>query len=113
MTYQKKAPDKRLGRPGKIGNETIRFRTSAEMGAQLRAACEKAGLIQSEFCRRAVGNAVKNAFEQDIPHSLWDTPVKLIAKDVIPDYEFPVITHSSAAGKTVSIKDVKSYRKRK
>jgi len=54
MPYQKKAPDKNLGRPARIGPETIRFRTSKKMAAELRAACKRSGVIQSEFCRKAV-----------------------------------------------------------
>ena len=54
MTYQKKAPDKNLGRPVKIGPVKISFTTSKQMGAQLKAACIKAGILKAEYCRRAV-----------------------------------------------------------
>lgn len=64
MAYQKKAPDKNLGRPVKIGPVKISFTTSKQMGAQLKAACVKSGILRSEFCRRAVNeklNRQRNA----------------------------------------------------
>lgn len=61
MTYQKKAPDKNLGRPPTLHvKDSFRFATSAEMGRQLREACEKSGIPITDFCRQAVEEKLKN-----------------------------------------------------
>lgn len=62
MPYQKKAPDKNLGRPVKIGPVKISFTTSKSMAAQLKAACIKSGIIPAEFCRRAVSEKLNRQY---------------------------------------------------
>ncbi len=54
MPYQKKEPDRNLGRPVKIGPVKHSFHSSKQMAAKLKQACIKAGIVKAEFCRVAV-----------------------------------------------------------